>query len=223
MRLFGGAHMMMLAAVAALSVVLPMALRRKRDLARSARLGLGFFLAGNEVIWYWFRLHSEGLRFPEGLPLHLCDLVLWLTVFAVFTLKPLPFEVAYYGGLGGSGIALLTPDLWAPFPSYPTIYFFLSHGLVVVILSSLAWGRVIWPRPGSLWRAYGLLNLYAFGVAGFNFWFGTNYMYLRSRPDGASLLDYFGPWPIYILVADLFALGVFWLLWLPWGISRTRG
>jgi len=222
LELFGAAHLLIVAGVAALSVGLAMATRGRHELARRVRWGLGFILIGNEIVWYGFRLQSEGFRFPEALPLHLCDLSLWLTVIAVFSLRPLVFEVAYFGGLGGSGIALLTPDLWAPFPSYPTIYFFLSHGLVVIAVATLAWGRVLQPRPGSVWRAYGLLNLYTLAIAGFNFWFGTNYMYLRSKPAGASLLDFFGPWPVYVLVADVFALGVLLLLGLPWGIGRTR-
>lgn len=223
MPIFGPAHLAMIAAAAASTVLLSIAIRKNPEWARRARLALGSLLAVNELIWYGYRFHTEGIRFPEALPLHLCDLNLWLTVAAAVTLHPVVFEVAYYGGLGGSGMAFLTPDLWAPFPSYPTIYFFVSHGLVVVTLATLSWSGVIRPREGSVWRAYGLLNLYTAAVALFNYRFGTNYMFLRNKPEAASLLDAFGPWPVYILVADLFALLVFWLLWLPVRRSRSRG
>jgi len=214
-QLFGPVHLLILICVPALAIVLSIASRQGPASARWIRYCLGAFLAINELVWYAYRLNVEGFRFPDGLPLELCDLTLWLTVFALFTLNSLAFEMAYFAGLGGSGMALLTPDLWAPLASYATIYFFLAHGVVVACLLTILWSKQAKPRPGSLWRVFAALNVYAAVIAGFDAFFKTNYMYLCEKPAAASLMDFLGPWPFYLLWCELIALLVFWLLWLP--------
>ena len=214
-HLFGPVHLLILASVPAVALLVTMAARHSRASALRTRYTLGSLLAINEVAWYAYRLHFEGFRFPEGLPLELCDLTLWLTVFTLFTLNTFAFETAYFAGLGGSAMALLTPDLWAPPASYPTIYFFLAHGMVVVCLLMLLWSKQTKPRPGSPWKVFAALNTYAGAIAVFNAIFHTNYMYLCSKPAGASIIDFLGPWPVYVFGCEAIALAIFWLLWLP--------
>jgi len=215
LHLFGPVHLLILASVPAIAILLSMAARHSRTSARWTRYTLGGLLALNELAWYAYRLRFEGFRFPEGLPLELCDLTLWLTVLALFTLNPIAFEIAYFAGIGGSGMALLTPDLWAPLLSYPTIYFFLAHGMIVVCLLMVLWSKQAKPRPGSPWKVFGALNAYAAPIAVFNAIFNTNYMYLCSKPAGASIIDFLGPWPVYLVGCEAIALAIFWLLWLP--------
>jgi hypothetical integral membrane protein (TIGR02206 family) len=219
-QLFGPAHLLILAAVPASAALLAGACRRSSAWARRVRFSLGTLLCVNELIWYAYRLYTEGLRIPEGLPLNLCDLTVWFTVVAAFTLHPFAFEVAYFAGLGGSGMALLTPDLWAPFPSYPTTYFFLAHGMVIATILALLWSGSAAPRAGSVWRVFGALNAYAAVIGIFDAVFQTNYMYLARKPEGASVLDYLGPWPVYVIGGETIALVLFWLLWLPWRGGR---
>jgi hypothetical integral membrane protein (TIGR02206 family) len=213
-------HLLILLAIAAAAAFFACIARRGNIRRRRLRLTLAGFLAGNELLWYAWRLDNEGFRFPEGLPLQWCDITLWLTVAAAITLRARVSELAYYGGLGGSAMALLTPDLWTPFPSYPAVYFFLAHGGVFVTLATLFAGRMARPGAGSVARAWIFYAVCASAVGIFNAVFGTNYMYLRQKPDAASLLDVLGPWPLYPFTASALAAAIFWALWLPFRRAR---
>lgn len=213
--LFGAIHLLIVALVPALAFALTRG-------PRWTRIPLGVFLLVNELAWYSFKVRTEGWRFPDGMPLHLCDLTLWLTVFALLTLNQWVFEAAYFFGIAGASMAILQPELWAPIASYPSIYFFLSHGGIVVSILYLVWGRIMRPRPGCLLRVLVMLNGYALFAGTFNIVFHTNFMFLCRKPQAASLLDFFGPWPFYILTGEVIAIAMFALLYLPFRRSNTR-
>ena len=123
--LFGPAHLAILAAVPALAAALAVAARRRPATRRPIRYALGIFLLLNEVVWYIYQVRHGYLRFPGELPLQLCDLAVWLAALAALSSSAWCFDLVWYWGLSGAGMALLTPDLWTPFPSYLAIAFFV--------------------------------------------------------------------------------------------------
>jgi hypothetical integral membrane protein (TIGR02206 family) len=219
-QLFGPIHLVILSCVAGLPAIFVAWAREAPGLRSRLRIGLAFALLLNSLVWYGDLAARGWLTFPNSLPLELCDVTLILTIIAAFTLSAAVFDLAYYGALAGTSMALLTPDLWEAFPSFSTVQFFIAHGLVVVTVLYLVWSGQARPRPGSIWRALLALNIFAAFTGTFNFILRTNYMYLRAKPENPSLLDYFGPWPWYIAVSELFALALFVLLYLPFWRRR---
>jgi hypothetical integral membrane protein (TIGR02206 family) len=222
--LFGPVHLALIAATAAIAWALSALCRAGRVSHKAFRYSLGLGLAANEFVWWWFRYSREGVRL-DNLPLQLCDLTVWLSVAECLTLAPGIVEFNYFAGLTGAGMAVLTPDLWSPWPSYPAIYFFVAHGGIVVAASVLVFGRIAAPlRRGAVWRAYAYLLSYTIAVGIFNAVTGANYMFLRYKPESGSLLDLLGPWPLYVIAGAALALGFFWLLWLPaWALGAAQG
>lgn len=214
MTLFGPLHWSLLFATAVLAWGLSWLCRTGRVSKDAVRLVFGYGLALNEFGWWSFRYSHEGLRI-SNLPLQLCDVSLWATVLACLLLKPILVEFAYFAGIAGAGMALVTPDLWSAWPSYPAVYFFVTHGGIVIANVVLIYGGIAKLRQGALWRAFGILLAFAAGVGIFNAVFKTNYMYLCNKPKSATLLDAFGPWPAYLFVTFGLALLLYGLLWLP--------
>jgi hypothetical integral membrane protein (TIGR02206 family) len=213
--LFGPAHLAILGAIVGLTALLVWVARTGEVARERLRIGLAAALIANAAAWYGYLAMRGWLQFPHSLPLELCDATLVATVIALLTLKPLSVELAYYGACAGTAMALATPDLWEPFPSFGTVQFFVAHGLALAAALFLVGTRLGRPRPGSVARAMLALNAFAAAAGGFNAIFGTNYMYLRAKPASPSLLDYMGPWPWYILTAEAVALALFTLLWQP--------
>jgi len=221
-RLFGPMHIAILSAAPATAAILALLARRFREGERAIRLALGMLLLLDSILWYGYQAWRHWLSFPGSLPLELCDATLCLTIVALFTLSSTIFDLAYYGALAGTSMALLTPDLWEPFPSFSTVEFFVTHGMVVAAVLYLIWAGSARPRPGSVWRALLAGNAFALTVGVFDLIFKTNYMYLCWKPANPSLLDFLGPWPWYIASGEGIALVLFSLLYLPFRPKRPR-
>jgi hypothetical integral membrane protein (TIGR02206 family) len=219
--LFGSVHLGILVSIPALAWIFARLSKRVPGVANTVRVLLGTALLVNELIWYVFKARTNSWQFPGTLPLQLCDLILWMTVIAILLRVQWAFEFAFLAGLAGTSMAILTPDLWEPFPTYPTVYFFLAHGGIVLCVLYLWWSEQMRLRPGCVWRVLATLNVYALAIGLFNLAFHTNYMYLCRKPNSASVLDYLGPWPVYILGGELIGLLFFWLLWLPFRRAQS--
>ncbi len=219
---FGPIHLAIIAAVPAVGAALAAWAAARPGTTRPIRLALAAAIAAHELAWYGYTMATGSFRPPHGLPLDLCDVVLWLTVYALATLRPWALDLAFYFGIAGSGMAILTPDVGAPFPSYPAVAFFVAHGGVVAAILFLVFSGKLRPRPGSWWRALVWVNAYAAGVFAFDAEFGTNYMYLCEKPAAPSLLDLLGPWPWYLLGAEVIAAVLLALLYVPFRPGRHR-
>lgn len=218
-RLFGLDQLAALAATAAAAFVLVRRARRQ-PAARILRFGLAAFLAAAAVGWLAFVQAHYGLSAWDVLPLHLCDFLILVAVWALLALRPLACELLYFWS-SGTLLAMVTPDLGVGFPHPAFLAFFTLHGAIVVAAAVVVFGLGRRPRPGAPWRAFGATLAYAAVVALVNLAFGTNFLFLCRKPDEPTLLDAFGPWPVYLGTVALFALGLFHLM--AWPFREKRG
>lgn len=197
--LFGDAHLWTLGLILAAAVLLPVAVRWLWPGAtRSVGMVLAVLLLVQEAGHLAVQVSRGGLS-VQMLPLHLCSLAVFLTAWVLIARGQRIYEVAYFWALGGTTQALLTPDLRFGFPDPAYLFFFASHGLVIVGVFYATIALRLRPYPASIVRV-ALITLAVAAVAFFvNLRLGSNFLYLMAKPAEASLLDWFGPWPWYWL------------------------
>jgi len=124
---------------------------------------------------------------------------------------------------GGALQALLTPDIGAyNFPHFRFFQVFLSHGLIIVGALHMTIVEGNRPTGASLKRVFLWLNGYMIFVFLINLLVGGNYLFIMHKPETASLLDLFGPWPVYIFAAEGVAFITFFLLYAPFWVMDRR-
>lgn len=165
-------------------------------------------------------LARSGYDIERALPLQLCDLAALVAPYGLWRRRHWAVALTYYWGLTLTTQAVATPDLSRDFPDPSFILFWGMHLLVVWAAIYLTWGLGIVPD----WRSYRIAFVVTLGwmggVFGVNSVLGSNYGYVNAKPTAASLLDYLGPWPTY-LVAEVVVVSAVWaLMTLPW-VRRT--
>lgn len=208
-------HAAAIGATVAVGAGLTALVRARPTMGALVRGGVaGFLVAG--ALGYVVAEWRLGVLSPgDFLPLHLCDFAIFVAAFALLARRPGAVELVWFWALTGTLIAVLTPAVSGSFPDWRWLLYFAMHGGVIVAAVVLVAGCGIRPRPGAAWRAFGWTAAYAAVVGVVDLALGANFLFLRSKPAQPTLLDWLGPWPVYILAAAALALAGFHLVALP--------
>ena len=210
MRDLSGEHLAALAATVALSAALVAGARRSGPaFSRPARIVLGAaILAGfiGEQLAYAGRGEWSA---RVNLPFQLSDAVTLVSVAALWRPRPLLTELVYYWAFAATLQALATPDLRQAYPDVLYFTYFTTHGGALAAACLLVLGERRIPRRGSALRVFAITAGFAVAAAAATLATGGNYLFLRRKPAGGSLLDVMGPWPLYIAVAAALGLVLF--------------
>lgn len=209
--LFGFSHIFTLIFVFFFIILLIITIKliNKSSISNIVAIILGLLLLSSQIIKIVYSNYYGKLT----LPMHLCD---WAAITVVLTLilkNKLLFEISYYWGLGGTIQALLTPDLNFDFPHAAFFVFFIMHAGIIIGIFYLIFIFKMFPSKGSIKRVFFISQIYLIVALLVNYIFGKNYGFLSHKPSNSTLLDYFGPWPYYIISIEICGLIIFILLY----------
>ncbi|MDM5317823.1 TIGR02206 family membrane protein [Fictibacillus sp. b24] len=213
-NMFGSEHVFILILIVMVSVIM--------YVLRSRLMGKGgvkrILLAGlllSEISYHLWAVYNNIWTMKFFLPLQLCSLNILLSIVLLLTDNRKLFAFVYLFGLTGAIQGLLTPELYQEPWHFRFLQYFIAHAFIV--WTALYYGivktfKISWAQffMSFLW-----LNVYALGVYLINTAIGANYLFLMKKPDNASLMDYLGPHPWYILALELVALCLCLLVFIP--------
>ena len=214
MALFSAEHVAAIAATALAALLLVIVARRVDDRAatRLAR-ALAILIVAGFVVEHATYLARGTWTVRVNLPLQLTDAVTLVAIAALWMPRMgLLTELVYFWALSASLQAVLTPDLGDTFPDVLYFTFFVVHAGTIAAACLLVFGMRRVPGRWAIWRVYAITIAFAALAAIGCLLTGGNYMFLRHKPAGGSILDLFGPWPSYILGAAVLGLALLLVL-----------
>ena len=222
-ELFGTVHLITIAVIIVVSVLLP---RTYKDKSINQKSTMNKVIAGvialHLIISPYKDLYllANPYDWRETLPLHMCDLSEIFLIWFLLGGPKILYLCAFFWGLGGASMAILTPDISHHDLDY--IFFMIGHGMIIVgiMYATVALGNRPYVKDilkVSAITAFILLPI----VYIINILLGepANFWYLVAKPGGASLMDMFPDPPYHLLYTTPIAIAVFYLIYLPYFIK----
>lgn len=219
--LFGRDHFMALMVVVliCLGICLFRTHWKSETSKRFTRWGLLALIYGCEGSWQIWMAAIGSWTIQGMLPLWLCSVTSWTMPLLLVFRSRRYYQWAYFMGIMGAAMALLTPDLMQyGFPHFRFLEFFALHGAIIISVVYMTAVEGFRPTWKSLGWIFIVMNVYWIFCGWVNRQIGSNYLYTQRKLPTPSLLDYLGPYPLYLIWMEVIGLLLCGLLYLPFAI-----
>lgn len=193
---------------------------KKRSM-RNVEIIFAVSLILSETLYHFWQIYN-GIWFTyQSLPLELCSIGLILCIILLLTGNKIIYELLLFIALLGASQAILTPVLDLGFPHFRFLHFFYNHIVMIWTVLYFTWVKNYRPTLSSVGKVFVFLNVLLPIVLLINYITDGNYMFLSRKPETASLLEYLGPHPWYILSLEALLIGLSLLVWLIFRKKQT--
>lgn len=201
---FGYSHWAAIIVSLLLCLTVPFAAKRYLSPVMQQRLGeaIGIIIFLSYFSWAALELLAGTFDVKKHLPFQLCRFSNVVVILMMNYKRQFWFEILYFWVVTGVLQATFSPDFQQEFPHFYYFRFWIGHpGMIVAIVYALVVYEMR-PTLKGFRNAFIATNIYALFTIILNLSIGSNYFYTLAKPPTASVLDYFGPWPWYILVCE---------------------
>ena len=180
-----------------------------------------FLLLVNQVMDFYREGFVSG-RWQDGLPLHLCDFSTIAIILYFLTQKRDFFVFAFFFGIAGGGMSILTPDTVYGFPYVGYIQSQIGH---TMILMGVTYAMVIdnqRPYLNDIPKVFMYATILLLFTYLMNYLLGTNYWFLAEKPVGNNITTLMRPEPFHIIDLYVVALLVCYSMYLPYYLKDRK-
>ena len=174
-----------------------------------------FLLLVNQVMdFYREGIMSE--RWQDGLPLHLCDFSTMAIILYFITRHRDFFVFAFFFGIAGGGMSILTPDTVYGFPYIGYIQSQIGHTMIIMGVSYAMIIDKQRPYLRDVFRALCYASVLLIFTYIMNYLLGTNYWFLAEKPVGDNITSFMRPEPFHIIDLYIAATLICYAMYLPY-------
>ena len=167
--------------------------------------------------------YREGImdNWKLGLPLHLCDFSSASIILYFITKKRDFFLFAYFAGISGAGMAILTPDVLYSFPHIDYIRHMIGHSMILLGVTYAMIVEDQRPQLKDVHRILIFLSILLLLMYLINYLLGppANYWYVFEKPPGFNVTEWMREAPYHMIDIYLLAVIVCYLIYLPYFIK----
>jgi len=182
----------------------------------------GWFVSLFVIVFHLYFIFFESYDIQKDLPLYLCSFIAVLIPIFTSYRNYLVYEILVFWIIAGTLQGVITPDIAEGFPTFDYFRYWIVHLGLLIIIFYATFVFVMKPKLKSVFKSFLALQVYLILMICINWLLDSNYFYLNEKPKSASLLDYFGEWPIYILIVQLLLLPYFLVIYVPFYLSEKR-
>ena len=203
----GTDHVISIIVFAILSFAIPYLAKKNLDEDQQYFLGkvLGVLILFGYLSWVILEILAGTISKTLHLPFHLCRAANIVIFIVLFFRSFLAYEIVFFWGLTVIH-AVITPDITQGFPHYHFIRYWLTHQLMIIGIIYATFVYDIRPHKTSIYKSFVTLLLFFLITVPVNLFLDANYFWICGKPPVGTVLDYFGPWPWYLILATLLAL-----------------
>ena len=168
-------------------------------------------------------LYREGYmqEWKLGLPLHLCDFSSFSVILYFLTKRKEFFLFAFFFGIAGGGMSLLTPDVLYGFPNVGYIQNQIGH---TMILLGVTYAMIVdeqRPYLKDVHRVLIFTTMLMFVMYLVNYLLGppANYWFLVEKPIGDNVTNFMRPEPYHMIDIYILAVVICYLMYLPYFVK----